>query len=147
MAHRVVHHALAGFAEGVASHGRGLALVPGGGHHAKAAEDTGAEAAAPVGKATFGSLAQDEVHQKHAVNRLGNRGTHEHQEREEGGLALGISLLPHRDGGHTGRSATKGRAHSRNAKRSCSTPIMTEQPSVVLSPARLAYAESLSGSR
>ena len=100
-----------------------------------------------AGKAGFSSLAQDEVHEQHAVNRLGNRGTHEHQQGEEGRLALGISLLPHGDGGHTSRSATKGGAHSSNAESGCSTPIMTEQPLVVLSPARLAYAESLSGSR
>ena len=100
-----------------------------------------------AGKADFSSLAQDEVHQEHAVNRLGNRGTHEHQQGEESALALGISLLPHGDGGHTSRSATKGGAHCRNAKSGCSTPITTEQPLAVLSPARLAPAESLSGSR
>jgi hypothetical protein len=45
LAHRVVHHALAGFTEGVAGHGRGLALVPGRSHHTETAEDTVAEAA------------------------------------------------------------------------------------------------------
>ena len=45
LAHRVVHHALAGFTESIAGHGRRLALVPGRSHHAKTAEDTGTEAA------------------------------------------------------------------------------------------------------
>ena len=73
------------------------------------------------GVITIDAAAQDEVHEQHAVNRLGNRSTDEHQKREESGLTLSVSLLPHRDSRHTGRSATKGRAHSRNAKRSCST--------------------------
>ncbi len=130
--HEVVHEALARFAEGVAGVRSGLAHVPGGSHHADAAEDADAEVGGPVLGSTL-TLVQDEHHQEHAVNRLCNRRTHKDKKREERILALEIRLFPGPDG--------------RNAKRSCSTPIMTEQSLVVLSPARLALAESLSGSQ
>ena len=59
---------------------------------------------------------QDEIHQEHSINRLGNRRSDKYEQSKESTFTLSIRLFPYGNSGHTSSSATKGGAHSTNAQ-------------------------------